>query len=107
MNEFIESNKPQLMRHEQALLDSIGVETRDTLDDITYYIGTGRVSVLFVATTTSLDDAMIVAMIAPPDDRLKRMRVIEWVQSESARYQRVRSEVLAKEFQIALREMEA
>ncbi len=49
---------------------------------------------------------MIVAMIAPPDDRQKRMKVIEWVQSDLARCQRIRSEVLAKGFQISLNEME-
>ena len=58
------------------------------------------------AVTKSLDDAMTVALIAPPDDKIKRMKVIEWVQSEPARYQRVRSEVLAKGFQISLKEME-
>jgi len=63
---------------------------------------TGRVSVIFRAAAISLDDAMLVAMIAPPDDRRKRMKVIEWVQSEPERYQRVRSEVLAKGFQISL-----
>ena len=47
-----------------------------------------------------------VALIDPPDDRQKRMKVIEWVQSESARYQRVRDELLAKGFQISLKEME-
>ena len=72
----------------------------------TNYCETGRVSVLFDAATKSLDDAMIVAIIAPPDDKTKRMKVIEWVQSESARYQRVRSEVLAKGFQISLKELE-
>ena len=99
---FIESHKPLLMRHEQALLDSIGVDTRDAFEDITYYVGTGRVSALFRASTKSLDDAMIVALIAPPDDKRKRLKVIKWVLSDSARYQRVRSELLAKGFQISL-----
>ena len=86
--------------------NNIGAGARDTCSEIIYYVGTGRVSVLFRAATKSLDDAMIVAMIAPPDDKIKRMKVIEWVQSEPARYQRVRSEVLAKGFQISLKEME-
>ena len=104
---YIESNKSLLMKHEQALLGNIGVGTRDVLTNITYFVETGRVSVLFVATTTSLDDTMMVAIIAPPDDRLKRMRVVEWVKSESARHQRVRGEVLQKGLQISLNEMEA
>ena len=103
---LIESNKPLLMRHEQALLDSFGVDTRDAFEDITYYVGTGRVSALFRAATKSLDDAMIVALIAPPDDKRKRMKVIKWVLSDSARYQRIRDEVLAKGFQISLKEIE-
>ncbi len=104
---FIESNKPLLMRHEQALLDSFGVDTRDAFEDITYYVGTGRVSALFRAATKSLDDAMIVALIAPPDDKRKRLKVIKWVLSDSVRYQRIRDEVLAKGFQISLKEIEA
>jgi len=101
------SNKPLLMEHEQALLRGIGVASRDSLDEITCYVETGRVSVLFVATTTSLDDTMVVAIIAPPDDRMKRMRVVEWVKSEPARYHRVRSELLAEGYQVSLIEMEA
>lgn len=72
----------------------------------TNYVETGRVSVLFRAATRTLDDAMIVAMITPPDDRQKRTKVIEWVRSESIRYQRIRSEVLAKGLQISLKEIE-
>jgi len=49
----------------------------DFCEEIIHYIGTGRVSVLFRAATRSLDDAMIVALIAPPDDTVKRMKVIE------------------------------
>lgn len=90
------------MKHEEALLGNIGVSTGDFCEEIIHYIGTGRVSVRFRAVTKSLDDAMIVALIAPPDDKIKRMKVIEWVKSEPARYQRVRSEVLAKGFQISL-----
>ena len=103
---FIESNKPLLMRHEQALLDSFGVDTRDTFDDITYYVGTGRVSVLFRAATRTLDDAMLVAIIAPPDDKRKRMKVVEWVLSNLTLYQRVRNDVLANGYQISLKEIE-
>lgn len=104
---YIESNKSLLMKHEQVLLGNIGVGTRDVLTNITYFVETGRVSVLYVAATTSLDDTMVVAIIAPPDDRLKRMRVAEWVKSESARHRRVRGEVLQKGLQISLNEMEA
>ncbi len=103
---FIESNKPLLMRHEQALLDSFGVDTRDSFDDITYYVGTGRVSVLFRAATRTLDDAMLVAIIAPPDDKRKRMKVVEWVLSNLTLYQRVRNDVLANGYQISLKEIE-
>ena len=39
------------------------------------FVEGARVSVLFSAFTESLDDAMIVAIIAPPDDRQKRMKV--------------------------------
>ncbi|TFH01088.1 MAG: hypothetical protein E4H14_18960 [Candidatus Thorarchaeota archaeon] len=102
LQSLIESNKPLLMKHEQALLNRIGVASRDSCTEVTNYCETGRVSVQFRAVTKSLDDAMIVALIALPDDKTKRMKVIEWVQSEQARYQRVRSEVLAKGFRIAL-----
>ncbi len=103
---FIESNKPLLMKHEKILLNNIGAVTRDTCLEITYYIGTGRVSALFRAATKSLDDAMIVALIAPPDDKRKRMKVVEWVLSNLTLYQRVRNDVLANGYQISLTEME-
>ncbi len=93
-------------QHEKILLNNIGAVTRDTCIEIIYFVGTGRVSLLFRLVTRTLDDAMLVAMIAPPDDKRKRKKVIEWVQSESVRYQRVRDELLAKGFQISLKEME-
>ena len=43
-----------------------------------------------------------VALIAPPDDKRKMLKVIKWVLSDSERYKRIRSEVLAKGFQIAI-----
>ncbi len=98
---LVYSNKPLLMKHEQAFLDRIGVASRDICAEVTNYCETGRVSVQFRAFTKSLDDAMIVALIAPPDDKIKRMKVVKWVQSEPARYQRVRREVLAKGFQVS------
>jgi hypothetical protein len=91
-----------LMKHEMGLLNNIGAVTRDTCTEITYYVETGRVSVMFRASTKSLDDTMVVALIAPPDDKQKKMKVIEWVKSEPVRYQRVHSELVAKGFRIAL-----
>jgi hypothetical protein len=102
LNSYIESNKPLLLKHEKELLNNIGAATRDNCSEIVYYVDTGRVSVLFHAATKSLDDGMVVALVAPPDDKRKRMRVVEWVQSDPERHQRISSELLAKGFQISL-----
>lgn len=98
---LVDSNKPLLMKHEQTLLNRIDVASRDMCMDVTYFCETGRVSVRFRAVTKSLDDAMIVALIAPPDDRQKRMKVAKWVQSEPERYQRIHDEVMVKGYQIS------
>lgn len=103
---FIRSNKPILMNHEKNLLNRIDIATRDNYDEITYYIETGRVSVLFRATTVSLDDAMKVAVIATPDDKQKRLKVIEWIQSDYLRYKRICNEMEAKGYRISLDEIE-
>jgi transcriptional regulator with XRE-family HTH domain len=102
LSSFIESNKPLLMKHEISLLDRIGISTRDSYDDITYYIETGRVSVLFRASTVSLYDAMKVAVIAAPDDKQKRLRVIEWIQSNYALYKQACHEMMMRGYQISL-----
>jgi len=39
--------------------------------------------------------------------KIKWMKVLEWVRSESAMYHRVRSEVLAEGYQVSLVELEA
>jgi len=103
---FIKSNKPILMNHKRNLLNRIDIATRDNYDEITYYIETGRVSVLFRATTISLDDAMKVAAIAAPDDKQKRLKVIEWIQSDYLRFKRICNEMKAKRYQISLDETE-
>jgi hypothetical protein len=102
LSSFIESNKPTLMNHEISLLNRISVATRDNYDDITYYIETGRVSVLFRASTVSLHDAMKVAVIAAPDDKQKRLRVIEWIRSNYALYKHACHEMMMSGYQISL-----
>ena len=104
LSSFIESNKPLLMEHEKSLLNRIGIATRDNYDDITFYVETGRVSVLFRASTVSLYDAMRVAVIAAPDDKQKKLKVIEWIQSNYALYKRACHEMMRKGFQISLNE---
>lgn len=106
LDSYIQSNKPLLMEHEQDLLSGIGVTTRDQYDEIVSYVGTGRVSVLFRSANKSLDETMTVALIAPPDDREKRMKVVKWILSNLPLYQRVRNELLTKGYQISLNEVE-
>jgi hypothetical protein len=102
LSSFIKSNKPLLMKHEKSLLDRIGIATRDNYDDITYYVETGRVSVVFRATTVSLYHAMRVAVIAAPDDKQKKRKVIEWIQSNYALYKHACHAMMRKGFQITL-----
>jgi hypothetical protein len=56
---------------------------------------------LFRATTISLDDAMKVAVIAVPDDRQKRSKVMEWIYSDYARFKRICHEMITESIQIS------
>jgi hypothetical protein len=85
--------KPSLLISEEYLLESIGVKSISSPTEIWYYLGTGRVSVLWRARTKTRDGAMMVAIQAPPDDVEKRLKVQSWIESQQSRYQRVLSEL--------------
>ncbi len=45
---------------------------------------------------------MIVAVIAAPDDKQKRLKVIDWIQSDYIRYKHICNEMNARGYSISL-----
>ncbi len=99
---FIDENKSILMTTEEGLLSRIDVESVPSCIEISHYIGTGRVSALWRARTQTLDDAMRVAILAPPDDEIKKQKVQSWVKLESPRYRRILYELNERGMQMSL-----
>jgi hypothetical protein len=54
--------KPSLLISEERLLENMGVESVSSPTEVWYYLGTGRVSVLWRARTKTRDGAMMVAI---------------------------------------------
>jgi len=67
----------------------LSVESVSESFEIWYYLGTGRLSVLWRARTKTLDGAMRVAIHASPDDIVKNTKVQAWVNAQQERYFRV------------------
>ena len=101
---LLNRNKPVLMITEQGLLSRINAESIPTCTELFHYIGTGRVSALWRARTQSLDDAMRVAILAPPDDEIKKQHVRSWIKSESSRYRGILYELNERGIQMSLEE---
>ncbi|MFW9850332.1 MAG: hypothetical protein ACFFF4_14465, partial [Candidatus Thorarchaeota archaeon] len=99
---IITSNKSKLMVGEEKMLSRIQVESIDNCDEITYYLETGRVSALWRARTRTKDDAMRVAILAPPDDVVKRTEVLNWIQTQPKRYKRILNEIIDRNHQMSL-----
>ncbi|TFH11647.1 MAG: hypothetical protein E4H14_00375 [Candidatus Thorarchaeota archaeon] len=78
----IESAKPNRLISEEKLLDSLSAESVSESFEIWYYLGTGRLLVLWRARTKTLDGAMRVAIHASPDDVVKKTKVQSWMESQ-------------------------
>jgi hypothetical protein len=96
LRSYIEANLPKLMEHERRLLKAFGADTKPTWDAITFYEETNRVSVLWRIRSKSLDDAMKIAIMAPPDDKRKRSKVSYWIKADPARFRRIRNVLQSK-----------
>jgi len=57
---------------------------REKCQNISHYLGTGRVSVKWMIRIKPKDDNMRIALLAPPDDVKKLRKVKQWVQYNKA-----------------------
>ena len=96
ISSFIETNKPKLMIDEQNLVHALGADTWSGWTEVSFFLETGRVSVLWRARTKTLNDTMRIAIMASPDDIRKSALVHEWVQTEKARHRRIMYELKAQ-----------
>ncbi|MFW9909604.1 MAG: hypothetical protein ACFFEF_13615, partial [Candidatus Thorarchaeota archaeon] len=93
LSTVIEENKPKLLIGEQQLIKRIGAKSKSVCSEVIYYLDSGRVSALWRAKTRKLDDAMRVAVLAPPDDIVKKKKVQTWIQSQPERHARILGEI--------------
>jgi hypothetical protein len=76
--QVINENPNQLIRDECRIAKSLGIQVTLLPDQVRYSLDTGRVSVRWRASTTSVDDALRWASICPPNDVEKKQVVENW-----------------------------
>ena len=76
-----QSTIPKLMNDEVEILRDMGVESTPNLAGLTLHHKSGRLSARWIAQTNTVEDAMRLALLAPPDDIRKRKQVDEWISS--------------------------
>ncbi len=74
----INENPNRLIRDECRIAESLGIQVTLLPDQVRYSLATGRVSVRWRASTTSVDDALRWADICPPNDIEKKQVVENW-----------------------------
>lgn len=74
----INENPNWLIRDECRIAESLGIQITLLPDQVRYSLDTGRVSVRWRASTTSMDDALRWADICPPNDIEKKRAVENW-----------------------------
>ena len=87
LKELIKNNPPKLMEDEIALLAKLGVSTKKYVVEVNFYEGTGRLSALWTASTSTQKDTMRAALLTPPDDIEKLSAVMKWVFQQEERKQ--------------------
>jgi len=76
--QVINRNPNRLIRDECRIAESFGIQVTLLPDQVRYSLATGRVSVRWRASTTSVDDALRWADICPPNDIKKKQAVENW-----------------------------
>ncbi|MHA1423912.1 MAG: hypothetical protein ACTSSD_17655 [Candidatus Thorarchaeota archaeon] len=94
--DIVETNKPRLMIDEQIILKKFNAQTNERCAWVTLYLGTGRLSALWRARSATLDDAMRIALMSPPDDIRKLSKVQNWICFDTTRYHRILHELVNK-----------
>lgn len=92
LQEIVDENPSKLMNDEQEGLDDFGIKTTAYFEYVTYYEGTGRLSVLYHCRTNTKEDTMKVAVECPPEDIVKKEKVDKWVESEPELERKVRDD---------------
>jgi hypothetical protein len=75
----IEENRSRLLDDEASLARKLGIDIQVIPEHITLYKESGRISLKWMATTKRKDDAIMWALIAPPNDARKKGIVEEWL----------------------------
>ena len=77
--EVVSGSSNHLINDETRLAESLGFEINVNPQNVSYYPRTGRISVSWVAATSSKDDTIRWAMECPPNDIRKKQVVERWL----------------------------
>ncbi|MGY5852368.1 MAG: hypothetical protein RTU92_02245, partial [Candidatus Thorarchaeota archaeon] len=101
--EFIQRifmNPSNLVLDECAIAESLGIKVLAVPYDIRYFRKSGRVSVAWSARTANSEEALKLAIIAPPNDVKKREILKRWIRSKLIDADKYWNEFVRKGFEI-------
>ena len=94
LHDIVFQNPNRLIMSEKRIVENLGIKVRCVPASVFYHGKTGRVSVAWVIHTASADEAMKLAMIAPPNDVKKRGILKDWLRSIPEDVKRVQAELV-------------
>jgi transcriptional/translational regulatory protein YebC/TACO1 len=92
--DIVFQNPNRLIMSEKHIVENPGIKVRCVPASVFYHGKTGRVSVAWVIHTASADEAMKLAMIAPPNDVKKRGILQDWLRSIPEDVRKVQAELV-------------
>ena len=92
--DIVFQNPNRLIMGEKHIVEKLGIKVRCVPVSVFYHGKTGRVSVAWVIHTASAEEAMKLAMIAPPNDVKKREIIRDWLRSIPEDVKRVQAELV-------------
>ena len=98
LRDVIKGNPSNFILAEQRALQRLDVESTRTPVNVSFYRKSGRVSVSW-QWTVSGDDAVKIAILAPPNDVVKKGILGSWLKRIPARVKKVISDLERKEIQ--------
>lgn len=92
--DIVFQNPNRLIMGEKYIIEKLGIKVRYVPASVFYHGKTGRVSVAWVIHTASANEAMKLAMIAPPNDVKKRGILEDWLRSIPEDVKRIQAELV-------------
>jgi hypothetical protein len=94
------ANPNKLVEIEKTIIEKLGIKVRHGPASIYYHKKSQSVSVAWICHTKGADEAMALAMIAPPNDVLKRSTMKEWIKDNPKDAERVLSRLKQDDIEV-------